>query len=35
MTLGLNADAYNNSDVYTFPSGCHAAEVELDPETAT
>jgi carbon-monoxide dehydrogenase large subunit len=30
---GLDADAYNDSDVFTFPSGCHAAEVEIDPET--
>ena len=21
------------SDVFTFPSGCHAAEIEIDPET--
>ena len=33
MTPGLDADAYNNSDVFTFPNGCHAAEVEIDPET--
>jgi aerobic carbon-monoxide dehydrogenase large subunit len=30
---GLDADAYNDSDVFTFPNGCHAAEVEIDPET--
>lgn len=30
---GLDAEAYNPSDVYTFPSGCHVAEVEIDPET--
>ncbi|HKM72619.1 MAG TPA: xanthine dehydrogenase family protein molybdopterin-binding subunit [Stellaceae bacterium] len=35
MSPGLNADAYNDSDVFTFPSGCHAAEVEIDPETGT
>ena len=35
MTPGLNADAYNDSDVFTFPNGCHAAEVEIDPETGT
>jgi len=29
----LDADAYNDSDVFTFPNGCHAAEVEIDPET--
>jgi aerobic carbon-monoxide dehydrogenase large subunit len=33
MTPGLDADAYNDSDVFTFPSGCHSAEVEIDPET--
>jgi aerobic carbon-monoxide dehydrogenase large subunit len=33
MSLGLDADAYNPSDVFTFPSGCHVAEVEIDPET--
>ena len=33
MRPGLDADAYNPSDVFTFPSGCHAAEVEIDPET--
>jgi carbon-monoxide dehydrogenase large subunit len=33
MTPGLDADAYNESDVFTFPNGCHAAEVEMDPET--
>ncbi len=30
---GLDADAYNDCDVFTFPNGCHAAEVEIDPET--
>ena len=30
---GLDADAYNDSDVFTFPNGCHIAEVEIDPET--
>ena len=29
----LDADAYNDSDVFTFPNGCHAAEIEIDPET--
>ena len=33
MTPGLDADAYNDSDIFTFPNGCHAAEVEIDPET--
>jgi aerobic carbon-monoxide dehydrogenase large subunit len=30
---GLDADAYNDSDVFTFPNGAHAAEIEIDPET--
>jgi aerobic carbon-monoxide dehydrogenase large subunit len=33
MTTGLDANAYNDSDVFTFPNGCHAAEIEVDPET--
>src|SRR5262249_48204912 len=33
MTPGLDAGAYNDSDVFTFPNGCHVAEVEIDPET--
>ena len=33
MSPGLDADAYNPSDEFTFPNGCHAAEVEIDPET--
>jgi carbon-monoxide dehydrogenase large subunit len=33
MSPRLDADAFNPSDVFTFPSGCHAAEVEIDPET--
>jgi carbon-monoxide dehydrogenase large subunit len=33
MQPGLDADAYNDSDLFTFPNGCHAAEVEIDPET--
>jgi aerobic carbon-monoxide dehydrogenase large subunit len=33
MSLGLDAHAYNNCDVFTFPSGCHVAEIEIDPET--
>jgi carbon-monoxide dehydrogenase large subunit len=32
-TPGLDADAYNDSDIFTFPNGCHAAEIEIDPET--
>ncbi|MBV9154069.1 MAG: molybdopterin-dependent oxidoreductase, partial [Alphaproteobacteria bacterium] len=33
MTPSLDADAYNDSDIFTFPNGCHAAEIEIDPET--
>jgi carbon-monoxide dehydrogenase large subunit len=33
MPPGLDADAYNSSDLFTFPNGCHIAEVEIDPET--
>jgi len=33
MSPGVDADAYNDSDVFTFPNGCHAAEIEIDPET--
>jgi carbon-monoxide dehydrogenase large subunit len=33
MSPGLDADAYNDSDVFTFPNGCHVAEIEIDPET--
>ena len=33
MTPGLDADAYNDSDVFTFPNGCHVAEIEVDRET--
>jgi carbon-monoxide dehydrogenase large subunit len=33
MSPGLDAEAYNDSDVFTFPNGCHAAEIEIDPET--
>jgi len=33
LSIGLDADAYNDSDVFTFPNGCHAAEIEIDPET--
>jgi carbon-monoxide dehydrogenase large subunit len=35
LTPGLDADAYNDSDVFTFPNGCHAAEIEIDPETGS
>jgi carbon-monoxide dehydrogenase large subunit len=33
MGRGLDADAYNDCDVFTFLNGCHAAEVEIDPDT--
>jgi carbon-monoxide dehydrogenase large subunit len=33
MEPGLDAEAVNPCDVFTFPSGAHAAEVEIDPET--
>ena len=32
MTPGLDA-MHEPVDVFTFPSGCHVAEVEIDPET--
>ena len=30
---GLGEQVLNVTDVFTFPSGCHVAEVEVDPET--
>ena len=33
MTPGLGEHVLNITDVFTFPSGCHVAEVEIDPET--
>jgi carbon-monoxide dehydrogenase large subunit len=33
MAPGLDGDGLNRSDLITFPSGCHVAEVEIDPET--
>ena len=33
MELGLDAEAMNLSDLVTFPSGAHCAEVEIDRET--
>ncbi|MDO9709660.1 xanthine dehydrogenase family protein molybdopterin-binding subunit [Paracraurococcus lichenis] len=33
MEPGLDAEAMNLSDLVTFPSGAHCAEVEIDPET--
>ncbi|MCC7275811.1 MAG: xanthine dehydrogenase family protein molybdopterin-binding subunit, partial [Alphaproteobacteria bacterium] len=29
----IDTEATNPSDLFTFPNGCHAAEVEIDPET--
>ncbi len=33
MAPGLDSSVYNILDVFTFPNGCHIAEVEIDPET--
>ncbi len=33
MTPGLDSYAQNKTDKFTFPSGCHVAEVEVDPDT--
>jgi carbon-monoxide dehydrogenase large subunit len=33
ITPGLAASGHNTSDLVTFPNGCQAAEVEIDPET--
>jgi carbon-monoxide dehydrogenase large subunit len=33
MAPGLDAEAKNLSELVTFPSGAHVAEVEIDPET--
>ena len=33
LTPGLDGDATNTNDLYTFPNGCHVAEVEIDPDT--
>jgi carbon-monoxide dehydrogenase large subunit len=33
MTPGLGEHVMNITDVFTFPSGCHVAEVEIDRET--
>jgi aerobic carbon-monoxide dehydrogenase large subunit len=33
MTRGLSVHVLNMTDAFTFPSGCHVAEVEIDPET--
>jgi carbon-monoxide dehydrogenase large subunit len=34
-TPGLDAEAMAKIDAWTFPNGCHVAEVEVDPETGT
>ena len=33
MSSGLGEHVLNIADVFTFPSGCHVAEVEIDPDT--
>jgi aerobic carbon-monoxide dehydrogenase large subunit len=33
MKGGVGGHVVNMTDVFTFPSGCHVAEVEIDPET--
>ncbi len=33
MAPGLDSYVFNQCDAVTFPSGCHVAEVEIDPET--
>ena len=33
MTPGIDGEGLNRSDLFTFPNGCHAAEIEIDPET--
>jgi carbon-monoxide dehydrogenase large subunit len=33
LAPGLGEHVMNLTDVFTFPSGCHVAEVEIDPET--
>lgn len=33
MTPGLDCEVTNQQDLVTFPNGCHAAEVEIDPDT--
>ncbi len=33
LTPGLDALVRHRCDLFTFPSGCHWAEVEIDPET--
>ncbi|MBV9687830.1 MAG: xanthine dehydrogenase family protein molybdopterin-binding subunit [Alphaproteobacteria bacterium] len=33
MAPGLDSSVYSMLDVFTFPNGCHIAEVEIDPDT--
>ena len=33
LAPGLDGSATNDCDLYTFPNGCHVAEVEIDPDT--
>src|SRR5581483_11392235 len=33
MEPGIDGNGLNRSDLFTFPNGYHAAEVEIDPET--
>lgn len=33
LAPGLDGSAANTNDLYTFPNGCHVAEVEIDPDT--
>lgn len=33
MAPGIDGSVYNLLDRFTFPNGCHIAEVEVDPET--
>jgi carbon-monoxide dehydrogenase large subunit len=33
LTPGLDGNATNSCELYTFPNGCHVAEVEIDPDT--
>ncbi len=35
MPQGLDAEAMAKIDAWTFPNGCHVAEVEVDPDTGT
>jgi aerobic carbon-monoxide dehydrogenase large subunit len=33
LAPGLEGSATNDCELYTFPNGCHVAEVEIDPDT--